>query len=63
MAAKKGKKGREIFKLESTATKPDGKPSKHFYTVTVKKGAEKLQIKKFDPVARCHAIYKQTKLK
>jgi large subunit ribosomal protein L33 len=62
MAAKG--KGRELFKLESTAKGKNGKPTKHFYTIKVRKSAEKkLEIKKFDPIARCHAIYKQTKLK
>lgn len=61
MAAKG--KGREKFKLESTATLGDGKPSKHFYTVTARKGAEKLELKKYDPRVRRHVLYKQTKLK
>lgn len=60
MAAKG--KGREIWKLVSTALKPNGKPSKHFYTITVRKGAEKLKIKRFDPVVGEHAIYNQEKL-
>jgi ribosomal protein L33 len=50
-------KGREKFKLQSTV-------SKHFYTITARKGAEKLEIKKFDPTkgVRRHVLYKQTKL-
>ena len=37
----------------------------HFYTTTKNKRTmpEKLEIKKFDPVARKHVIYKETKLK
>jgi|LakMenEpi03Aug12_release.lakeMendotaPanAssembly.Ray.scaffolds.fasta_scaffold281332_2 large subunit ribosomal protein L33 len=54
MAAKG--KGREKFKLLSTE-------SPHFYTITAKKGAPKLEIKKFDPTIRKHVLYKQTKLK
>lgn len=53
--ASKGK-GREKFKLASTE-------SEHFYTITVRKGAEKLEVKKYDPKVRRHVLYKQTKLK
>lgn len=53
--ASKGK-GREKFKLQSTE-------SDHFYTITAKKGAEKLQIKKFDPKMRKHVLYKQERLR
>mgnify|MGYP003422801136 CR=1 FL=1 len=37
----------------------------HFYTTTKNKRTkpEKLEIKKFDPVARKHVLYKETKLK
>ena len=37
----------------------------HFYTTTKNKRTMpgKLEIKKFDPVARKHVIYKETKLK
>jgi large subunit ribosomal protein L33 len=61
MAAKG--KGREKFKLVSTAILENGKPSKHFYTITRRKGAEKLKIKKYDPRVRRHVIYEQSKLK
>jgi large subunit ribosomal protein L33 len=61
MAAKG--KGREKCKLESTAILENGKPSKHFYTITVRKGADKLEIRKYDPRVRRHVLYKQTKLK
>lgn len=50
---------REKIKLESTAG------TGHFYTTTKNKRnmPEKMEIKKFDPVARKHVIYKETKLK
>ena len=37
----------------------------HFYTTTKNKRTttEKIEMKKFDPVARKHVIYKETKLK
>ena len=37
----------------------------HFYTTTKNKRTmpEKMEIKKFDPVARKHVIYKETKIK
>ncbi len=50
---------REKIKLESTAG------TGHFYTTTKNKRTrpEKMLIKKFDPVARKHVDYKETKLK
>jgi large subunit ribosomal protein L33 len=50
---------REKVKLESTAG------TGHFYTTTKNKKTttEKLEMKKFDPVARKHVSYKETKLK
>jgi large subunit ribosomal protein L33 len=50
---------REKIKLESTAG------TGHFYTTTKNKRTmtEKMSIKKFDPVARKHVIYKETKIK
>ena len=50
---------REKIKLESTAG------TGHFYTTTKNKRntPEKMLIKKFDPVARKHVEYKETKLK
>lgn len=50
---------REKIKLESSAG------TGHFYTTTKNKRTmpEKFEIKKFDPVARKHVIYKETKLK
>ena len=50
---------REKIKLESTAG------TGHFYTTTKNKKntPDKLEFKKFDPVARKHVAYKETKLK
>ena len=50
---------REKIKLESTAG------TGHFYTTTKNKRTtpEKIEIKKFDPVARKHVIYKEGKIK
>jgi large subunit ribosomal protein L33 len=50
---------REKIKLESTAG------TGHFYTTSKNKRnmPEKMLIKKFDPVARKHVEYKETKLK
>jgi large subunit ribosomal protein L33 len=50
---------REKIKLESSAG------TGHFYTTTKNKRTmpEKMEIKKFDPVARKHVNYKETKLK
>jgi large subunit ribosomal protein L33 len=50
---------REKIKLESTAG------TGHFYTTdkNKKNTPDKLEMKKFDPVARRHVVYKETKLK
>ena len=50
---------RDKIKLESTAG------TGHFYTTSKNKKnmPGKMEIKKFDPVARKHVIYKETKLK
>ena len=50
---------RDKIKLESTAG------TGHFYTTDNNKRnlPEKREIKKFDPVARKHVIYKETKIK
>jgi large subunit ribosomal protein L33 len=50
---------REKIKLESTAG------TGHFYTTTKNKRStpDKLLMKKYDPVARKHVDYKETKLK
>ena len=50
---------RDKIKLESTAG------TGYFYTTDKNKRnmPEKMEIKKFDPVARKHVIYKETKIK
>ena len=50
---------RDKIKLESSAG------TGHFYTTMKNKKnmPEKMEIKKFDPVARKHVLYKETKLK
>ena len=50
---------REKIKLEPSAG------TGHFYTTTKNKKTMtgKFEIKKFDPVARKHVLYKETKLK
>ena len=50
---------REKIKLESTAG------TGHFYTTSKNKKntPDKMEMKKFDPVARKHVAYKETKLK
>jgi large subunit ribosomal protein L33 len=50
---------REKIKLESSAG------TGHFYTTTKNKRTmpDKMEIKKFDPVARKHVMYKETKIK
>jgi large subunit ribosomal protein L33 len=52
-------KGRDKIKLESTAG------TGHFYTTDKNKRnmPEKMEIMKFDPKARKHVIYKETKIK
>jgi large subunit ribosomal protein L33 len=50
---------REKIKLESSAG------TGHFYTTTKNKRTmpDKMEIKKYDPVARKHVMYKEGKLK
>jgi len=50
---------REKIRLSSTAG------TGHFYTTTKNKKnmPDKMSIKKYDPVARKHVIYKEAKLK
>lgn len=50
---------RDKIKLESTAG------TGHFYTTTKNRKTQsgKMEISKYDPVARKHVIYKETKLK
>jgi large subunit ribosomal protein L33 len=49
---------REIIKLLSTAN------TGHFYTTTKNRRTktEKVEIRKYDPVARKHVIYKESKI-
>ncbi len=49
---------RENIKLVSTAK------TGHFYTTTKNKKTqtEKMEIKKYDPVARKHVVYKEAKI-
>ncbi|MFQ5697185.1 MAG: 50S ribosomal protein L33 [Myxococcota bacterium] len=57
--AKKGKGAREKVKLESSA-------GTGFFYTTVKnrqKTPDKLELRKYDPVARKHVLFKETKLK
>jgi large subunit ribosomal protein L33 len=53
------KGGREKIKLESSAG------TGHFYTTDKNKKTkpEKIEIMKFDPKARKHVMYKETKLR
>lgn len=53
------KRVREIIKLESTAG------TGHFYTTTKNRRTtpEKMELMKYDPIARKHVLYKETKLK
>ncbi|CUB08058.1 MAG: 50S ribosomal protein L33 [Tepidiphilus sp.] len=53
------KAAREKIKLESTAG------TGHFYTTSKNKRTtpEKLELMKYDPKARKHVLYKETKLK
>jgi len=50
---------REKIKLESSAG------TGHFYTTTKNKRTmpDKMEINKYDPVARKHVVYKETKIK
>jgi len=50
---------RDKIKLESTAD------TGHFYTTTKNKRTmpEKMAIKKYDPIARKHVVYKEAKIK
>ena len=50
---------REKIKLESSAG------TGHFYTATKNKRTmpEKMEISKFDPIARKHVAYKEAKIK
>ena len=52
-------KSSDKIKLESTAG------TGHFYTTTKNKRThpEKLELMKYDPIARKHVLYKETKIK
>ena len=49
---------RELIRLVSSAD------TGHFYTTTKnkRKQTEKMQIKKYDPIARKHVVYKESKI-
>jgi ribosomal protein L33 len=69
MAAKKKTGAREKVMMVSTATMPDGvTPTKTAYYTTRNKrnmeakGEGKLELKKFDPRAGKHAVFKEKKI-
>ena len=49
---------REVIKLVSTAD------TGHFYTTkkNKRKNPEKMEVRKYDPIARKHVTYKETKV-
>lgn len=51
-----GKSKRELIKLVSTAG------TGYFYTAKIKKGGEKMLVKKYDPKLRKHVDFKEAKL-
>jgi large subunit ribosomal protein L33 len=57
--AKKGKSGRELIRLVSTAD------TGYFYTTSKnrKRTPDKLVLKKYDPVVRKHVEFKESKIK
>lgn len=50
---------KELIKMVSTAG------TGHFYTAgkNPKNKSEKLQLKKYDPIARKHVVYKESKMR
>lgn len=48
---------RELIRLVSTAG------TGYFYTTNKKKGKDKLELKKYDPRARKHVVFKEAKIK
>jgi len=50
-------KNREIIKLVSTAE------TGYFYTTHKRRGKDKLELKKYDPVVRKHVVFKEGKIK
>ena len=55
MAKKAG--NRELIRLVSTAG------TGYFYTTARKRGRDKLQLKKYDPKANKHVLFKEAKIK
>lgn len=51
------KTNRELIRLVSTAN------TGFFYTTSRKKGRDKLELKKFDPKANKHVVFKEAKIK
>ncbi len=51
------KQNRELIRLVSSAG------TGYFYTTARKKGRDKLELKKFDPVLKKHVIFKEAKIK
>jgi len=51
------KMNRELIRLVSTAE------TGYFYTTKRKKGRDKLEMKKFDPVVKKHVLFKEAKIK
>lgn len=51
------KTNRELIRLVSTAD------TGYFYTTVKKKSRDKLELKKFDPKANKHVLFKEAKIK
>ncbi len=51
------KQNRELVRLVSTAD------TGYFYVTARKKGRDKLELKKFDPVVKKHVVFKEQKMK
>jgi large subunit ribosomal protein L33 len=51
------KQNRELIRLVSTAD------TGYFYVTSRKKGRDKLETKKFDPVVKKHVVFKEQKMK
>lgn len=54
---------KHIIRMESTGLNSRGKPTKHSYATHKNKrnSSEKLELMKFDPIARKHVLYKEKK--
>jgi large subunit ribosomal protein L33 len=48
---------RELIRLVSSAG------TGYFYTTSKKRGKDKLELKKYDPKARKHVVFKEAKIK